>query len=66
MKCGLLGVLKLAKMQAVEADQAILRAQPQESVAALEYGVDCGLEKPLLLAPDTMRILRQALAWIKR
>jgi len=65
MKSGLLCILELTKMQAIEADQAILRAQPNETVPALKYGVDCWLEKPLLLTPDAMRILRKAFAWIK-
>jgi hypothetical protein len=66
MESGVMRVFEFPEMQPVKPDQAILRAQPDEAVPGLKNRVYGGLKEPFLLAPDTMRVLRQAFDWIER
>ena len=56
----------LAKVNAVETDEAVLRAQPQKPVARLQDGVNGRLKKAFLLTPDAMCVLGQGFTWIER
>ena len=47
-----------AERHAVEANQALLRAQPQIAVGRLRDGIDQAARKPLLAAPDIVDVLR--------
>ena len=66
MERRLAGIVELTKAHSVEADQAVLRAQPQKTVSRLQDRVDRRLKQSFFLAPDPMRVLRQGFIRIKR
>src|SRR5690348_10030265 len=52
-------------MNPVEANQTVLRAQPQETVVRLENGVNGWLKETFFFSPNAMRVLRERLVWIE-
>src|SRR5690348_14949851 len=53
-------------MNPVEANQAVLRAQPQETVMRLQNGINRWLKKTFFFSPNAVSVLRERLVRIKR
>lgn len=57
---------EFVKTNAIEADEAVLGAKPEETIASLEDGIDGRLKPTLFLAPTAMRVLGERFTGIER
>ena len=52
-------------MNPVEANQAVLRSQPEETIVRLQNRIDRWLKKTFFFSPNAVSVLRERLVWIE-
>lgn len=55
----IVGFGEFVKANTVKPNKTVLGTQPEKAVTGLEDGIDGGLNKPLILAPNSMHVLSE-------
>lgn len=59
-------VIDLTEMDPIEANQAVLRTQPQETVMRLQNRIDGWLKQSFFFPPNAVSVLREGFVRIER